>query len=81
MQYSSTELKEKHQRDLQKLTLTTQPFKILQLFLFAILQYLKQTLLYVLKKGGWLMGLTILLAAFGLFLVNGDGTNEKVFVP
>lgn len=27
------------------------------------------------------MGLTILLAAFGLFLVNGDGTNEKVFVP
>ncbi|CAL9121772.1 unnamed protein product [Musa textilis] len=71
------ELKEKHQRDLQKLTLTTQPFKTLQLFFFAILQYLKQTLLYVLKKGGWLMGLTILLAAFGLFLVNGDGTNEK----
>ncbi|XP_065044479.1 vacuole membrane protein KMS1-like isoform X1 [Musa acuminata AAA Group] len=71
------ELKEKHQRDLQELTLTTQPFKILQLFFFAILQYLKQTLLYVLKKGGWLMGLTILLAAFGLFLVNGDGTNEK----
>ncbi|RWW77688.1 hypothetical protein BHE74_00014133, partial [Ensete ventricosum] len=71
------ELKEKHQRDLQKLTLTTQPFKTLRLFFFAILQYLKQTLLYVLKKGGWLMGLTILLATFSLFLVNGDGTNEK----
>ncbi|WOK95478.1 hypothetical protein Cni_G04185 [Canna indica] len=71
------ELKEKHQRDLQNLTLTTQPFKTLQLFLFATLQYLKQSLLYLLKKGGWLMALTIIVAVLVFFLVNDDISNEK----
>ncbi|CAL9083303.1 unnamed protein product [Musa acuminata var. zebrina] len=71
------ELKKRHQRDLQNLTLTTQPLKTMWLFLFATLQYLRQTLLYVLRKGDWLVALTILVTALGLFLVNGDVSNEK----
>ncbi|XP_074575345.1 vacuole membrane protein KMS1-like isoform X1 [Curcuma longa] len=74
---SIRELKEKHQRDLQNLTLTTQPFKILQLFVFAALKYLKQWLVYVLKKGGWIMALTFLSAAIGFILANDDSTSEK----
>ncbi|WOL20377.1 vacuole membrane protein KMS1-like isoform X2 [Canna indica] len=71
------ELEKKHRRDLQNLTLTTQPLTTLRLFIFAILQYLRQSLIYVLKKGGWLMALTMLVMSLGLFLVNGDGSHEK----
>lgn len=60
------------------MTLTTQPFKILQLFVFATLKYLKQWLVYVLKKGGWIIALTFLLAAIGFILANDDSTSEKV---
>ncbi|XP_074588632.1 vacuole membrane protein KMS1-like [Curcuma longa] len=77
---SIKELKKKHQRDLQNLTLATQPFKTFYLFVFATLQYLRQSLIYVLRKGSWIMALTILFAALGFFLVNDYGSSEKHIV-
>ncbi|XP_042452952.1 vacuole membrane protein KMS1-like [Zingiber officinale] len=77
---SIKELKKKHQRDLQNLTLAAQPFKTFYLFVFATLQYLRQSLIYILRKGGWIMALTVLFAALGFFLVNDYGSNEKHIV-
>ncbi|KAG1342266.1 hypothetical protein COCNU_05G004950 [Cocos nucifera] len=71
------ELRKKHRMDLENLTLTTQPLKTLQLFIFATVQYLRQSLLYIVAKGGWIMVFTVLLAAFGLLLVTVDGPHEK----
>ncbi|KAG6484502.1 hypothetical protein ZIOFF_053020 [Zingiber officinale] len=77
---SIKELKKKHQRDLQNLTLATQPFKTFYLFVFATLQYLRQSLIYILRKGRWIMALTVLFAALGFFLMNDYGSNEKHIV-
>ncbi|XP_042450751.1 vacuole membrane protein KMS1-like [Zingiber officinale] len=74
---SIKELKEKHQKDLQNLTLATQPFKTFYLFLFATLQHLRQSLIYILRKSGWIMPLTIPFAALGFFLVSDYGSYEK----
>ncbi|XP_010905216.1 vacuole membrane protein KMS1 [Elaeis guineensis] len=74
---SISELREKHRMDLENLTLTTQPVKTLQLFIFATVQYLRQSLLYIVAKGGWIMVFMVLVAAFGLLLVTVDGPHEK----
>lgn len=74
---SISELREKHRMDLENLTLTTQPLKTLQLFIFATVQYLRQSLLYILAKGGWIMVFSILVATLGLLLVTVDGPHEK----
>lgn len=68
---------ERHRLDVENLTLTTQPFRTLLLFTFATVQYLKQSLLYVLGKGGWFMVLSILLVGFGFVLLTVDGAHEK----
>lgn len=71
------ELRQKYQMEVQNLTLTTQPFKTLQFFAFALVAYLKQLLLYVLRKGGWLVLFSIFLGAAGLLLAI-DGSQEHV---
>ncbi|MCH88624.1 vacuole membrane protein 1-like, partial [Trifolium medium] len=70
---------EKHQLELENLTLTTQPFKTLKFFTLAIIQYLKKTALYLLAKGGWLMLLSFVVGALGIMLVTVDGPHEKHF--
>ncbi|XP_058073715.1 vacuole membrane protein KMS1 isoform X2 [Magnolia sinica] len=72
-----SELRERHQLDLENLTLTTQPFKTLKLFTLAIVQYLKQSILYVLTRGGWLMLFCTVAVASGLLLIAVDGPHEK----
>ncbi|TYJ20053.1 hypothetical protein E1A91_A09G233700v1 [Gossypium mustelinum] len=75
---SSTEdLRERHQQELENLTLTTQPFKTLRLFLLAIFQYYKRLALYLLAKGGWLALSSTLIAALGILLVTIEGPHEK----
>ncbi|MBA0616337.1 hypothetical protein Godav_016393 [Gossypium davidsonii] len=72
------DLRERHQQELENLTLTTQPFKTLRLFLLAIFQYYKRLALYLLAKGGWLALSSTLIAALGILLVTIEGPHEKV---
>lgn len=74
---SILELRQKYQMEVQNLTLTTQPFKTLQFFTFALVAYLKQMLLYVFRRGGWLVLFTVFLGAFELLLAV-DGSQEHV---
>nr|KJB38132.1 hypothetical protein B456_006G238000 [Gossypium raimondii] len=71
------DLRERHQQELENLTLTTQPFKTLRLFLLAIFQYYKRLALYLLAKGGWLALSSTLIAALGILLVTIEGPHEK----
>lgn len=72
------DLREKHQQELENLTLTTQPFKTIKLFILGVIQYLKRSVLYLLAKGGWLMLSCTVVAALGILLVTIDGPHEKV---
>ncbi|KAF7806850.1 vacuole membrane protein KMS1-like [Senna tora] len=70
-------LHEKHERELEILTLTTQPFKTLKFFTLAVIEFIKKTIIYLLAKGGWLMLLSTLVAALGIVLMTIDGPHEK----
>ncbi|KAF8388023.1 hypothetical protein HHK36_026689 [Tetracentron sinense] len=74
---SISRLLEKHQEELENLTLTTQPLKTLWLFILATIQYLKRSILYLLGIGGWLMLLCTLVVTLGIFLMTIDGPHEK----
>ena len=71
-------LRERHQQDLENLTLATQPFKTLKLFILAVLQYIMRSASYLLAKGGWLMLLSTVALALGILLMTIDGPHEKV---
>ncbi|KAH9765088.1 vacuole membrane protein KMS1 [Citrus sinensis] len=77
MAMSISDLREKHQQELENLTLTTQPFKTIKLFILGVIQYLKRSVLYLLAKGGWLMLSCTVVAALGILLVTIDGPHEK----
>lgn len=68
---------EKHQHDLETLTLTTQPCKTLKFFVFAIYDYMKQSVAYLLAKGGWLLVLSTLVMSCGILLATIEGSHEK----
>ncbi|XP_019423798.1 PREDICTED: vacuole membrane protein KMS1-like isoform X1 [Lupinus angustifolius] len=70
-------LHEKHQLELQNLTLTTLPFKTLKFFTLAVIQYIRKTTLYLLSKGGWLMLFSVAVGTLGIVLMTFDGTHEK----
>ncbi|KAL2469913.1 Vacuole membrane protein KMS1 [Abeliophyllum distichum] len=67
----------KHQQELENLTLTTQPIKTLKLCTLAIIQYLRQSVAYLLSHGGWLMLLSTMIVIAGVLLVTTDGPHEK----
>ncbi|PIN19831.1 Vacuole membrane protein VMP1 [Handroanthus impetiginosus] len=70
-------LRIKHQQELENLSLSSQPFKTLKLFLFAVIQYLKRSSSYLLSHGGWLMLLSTIVVIVGILLVTLDGPHEK----
>ncbi|XP_010935059.1 vacuole membrane protein KMS1 [Elaeis guineensis] len=72
-----SELRKKHQLELENLTLIMQPSRTLKFFVFATVQNLKKSLLYILRKGGCFKVLSILIAALGLILMAVDGPHEK----
>lgn len=72
-------LHEKHQRELENLTLATQPFKTIKFFVLAIIQYLKRVVLYLLGHGAWLTLLSSFLVLGGVLLMNTNGPHEKHF--
>ncbi|KAI4345618.1 hypothetical protein L6164_012720 [Bauhinia variegata] len=70
-------LQKKHQKELENLTLTIQPFKTLKFFTLAIIQYLKSTISYLLAKGGWLLLSSAAVGVLGIVLMTIDGPHEK----
>ncbi|KAK7245101.1 hypothetical protein RIF29_39935 [Crotalaria pallida] len=70
-------LHEKHQLELDNLTLTTLPFKTLKFFTLAFIQYIKKTTLYLLSRGGWLMLFSVAIGTLGIVLMTFDGPHEK----
>lgn len=71
-------LQQQHQEDLEKLRLTTQPFKTLKLFILAITQSLKGWASYVTTKGGLLMLLSVGATVLATWLSVIDVSYEKV---
>lgn len=74
-------VREKHQNDLDSLTLSSHPFKTVKYFVLAVILYIKRTTSYLLAKGGWLMLLSAVAMAVGILLMTIDGSHEKVVKP
>ncbi|XP_010522303.1 PREDICTED: vacuole membrane protein KMS2 [Tarenaya hassleriana] len=70
-------LHEKHQQDLEKLTLTTQPLKTLKFFTIAVSLYIRKSALYLLSKGRWLLLFSTAILVLGTLLVTKDGPHTK----
>ncbi|PSS01447.1 Vacuole membrane protein [Actinidia chinensis var. chinensis] len=70
-------LRAKHQRELENLTLTTQPFKTLKFFIFAVIKCLKRSVAYLLAHGGWPMVLYAVVVLVGILLFTIDGPHDK----
>ncbi|KAL6856026.1 hypothetical protein ACP4OV_018828 [Aristida adscensionis] len=74
---SAYQLRIKHRVDLERLTLTSSPFKTLAFFVLAIAQSLGRTCSYVLKKGTRLKIVVLLVVATWVLLLFTDGPHEK----
>ncbi|KAI3704093.1 hypothetical protein L1987_74306 [Smallanthus sonchifolius] len=70
-------LHEKHKQELENLTLTSQPFQTLKLFIVAVALYLKRSLVYLLTHGLWLMLLAIVTVAGVVLFLSANGPNGK----
>lgn len=70
-------LRLKHQQELEKLTLISQPFKTLKLFLFSVVQYLRKSFTYLLSHGGWLVLLSAIVGVAAILLVVVDGPHVQ----
>jgi hypothetical protein len=70
-------LREKHEKEVENLTLTTQPLNTLKLFVEATIQYIKRSISYLLAHGGWFILITTLLVVSGGLLVTVDGPHGK----
>ncbi|XP_076881075.1 vacuole membrane protein KMS1-like [Bidens hawaiensis] len=77
---SISELHEKHKRELEKLTLTSQPIKTLKFFSLAILQHIHRSSVYIVTHGFLLVLLVvavIVVVAVGVLLVTDDSPHTK----
>jgi len=72
-----SELREQHRVDLERLTITSRPFKTLAFFVLAIAQSLERTCSSVLKKGYRLKIAMPLVAVTWVLLLFTDGLHEK----
>nr|TKW35423.1 hypothetical protein SEVIR_2G371300v2 [Setaria viridis] len=72
-----SELREKHRVDLERLTMTSQPFKTSAFFVLAIAQSLGRTCSSVLKKGSRLKVVFLLVVATWGLLLFTAGPHEK----
>ncbi|KAK4425689.1 Vacuole membrane protein KMS1 [Sesamum alatum] len=70
-------LRIRHQQELERLTLTSQPLKTLKIFFLAVRLYLRQSTAYLLSHGCWLMVLSTIVVISGILLVAVDGPHEK----
>lgn len=70
-------LRVKHQQDLENLTLTSQPFKTLKLFILAVRLYIRKSAAYLISHGSWLILLSAIVVAIGILLVTVEGPHGK----
>lgn len=70
-------LREKHKQELENLTLFLQPLKTLKLFIVAVAEYLRRSLVYLLTHGVWLMLLVAVSVAGAAFFLSADGPHGK----
>lgn len=66
----------KHQTDLEKLNLFTQPFRTLKLFSMAMMQYLRKSIAYLLSHR-WCMLFSTIAGLALILLVTTDGPHVK----
>eukprot|EP01018_Ginkgo_biloba_P017945 Gb_17299 [translate_table: standard] len=71
-------LKTEHQKQLEELVLTKRPFETLKLFALAVLQYLRQSAIYVMTRGLSFFLLIILGVVLCFMLFKLDGPHEKL---
>ncbi|KMT04946.1 hypothetical protein BVRB_7g171120 [Beta vulgaris subsp. vulgaris] len=74
---NSPGVNEKHQHELKSLTLTTKPCTTLKFFVFAMYDYVKQSVSYLLAKGGWLLVFSSLVMSCGVLLATIEGSHGK----
>ncbi|XP_059648525.1 vacuole membrane protein KMS1-like isoform X2 [Cornus florida] len=72
-----SELHEKHQQELENLSLTAQPLKTIKLFTLAVIQYLQQPLFCIFEKRGWLMLLSVLSGGIGILMTIVSGPHKE----
>ncbi|CAL5380740.1 unnamed protein product [Camellia sinensis] len=70
-------LHEKHLRELENLTLTTDPLKTLKYFTLAVFKCLQQLFFGIFAKRGWLMVLGILAWGIAIVVTNVRGAHEE----
>ncbi|GJX50899.1 hypothetical protein Tco_0277744 [Tanacetum coccineum] len=68
-------LREKHEQELENLTLFLQPFKTLKLFIVAVAQYLRRSLVYLLTHGVWLMLFIVVTVVGAVLFLSADGPH------
>lgn len=73
---SISDLRAKHQKDLENLNLLTQPFRTLKLFSMAMMQYLRKSIAYLLSHRWCMLFSTIAVLAL-ILLVMTDGPHVK----
>ncbi|OIT31342.1 PREDICTED: vacuole membrane protein KMS1 [Nicotiana attenuata] len=73
---SISDLRAKHQKDLENLNLLTQPFRTLKLFSMAMMQYLRKSIAYLLSHRWCMLFSTIAVLAL-ILLVTTDGPHVK----
>ncbi|CAL5330238.1 unnamed protein product [Camellia sinensis] len=71
-------LHEKHLRELENLTLTTDPLKTLKYFTLAVFKCLQQLFFGIFAKRGWLMVLGILACGIAIVVTHVRGAHEEV---
>ncbi|KAJ3696085.1 hypothetical protein LUZ60_001462 [Juncus effusus] len=71
------ELREKHRKDRNNLTLLKQPIKTLQFFTLATVQNINNLILYILKNGGWITLSFFFLVITAILLIIIDGPHDK----
>nr|GEV55329.1 vacuole membrane protein KMS1 [Tanacetum cinerariifolium] len=68
-------LREKHEQELENLTLFLQPFKTLKLFIVAVAQYLRRSLVYLLTHGVWFMLFVVVTVVGAVLFLSADGPH------
>nr|GMD48155.1 vacuole membrane protein KMS1 [Ipomoea batatas] len=73
-------LRDKHQKELENLTLATQPVRTIRFFILAVLKFLQRPLLCTSSKLSWLFLISTVAAGFGiLFLSFRKPYGEELF--
>lgn len=79
-QSSITGLRDKHCRELENLSLTTQPLKTLRFFILAVTDCLRQQISYISAKRSWFVFISLLVITSGIFVRTVLKPDEEYFL-